>query len=571
MLEALKQKHCEDPRAWVEGNLTFNSDVSPNHPGAVSLSRQLWMAEILKAFLDPSVSDLYLCMGAQTGKTICLLLGAGLLAEFDPNPLIWAAPTDKLASRISRTRIQPFFQGNPILSKHIRRSDDVTTEAIYLDVMPIFIWGAMSPSKISSQPVAYLLIDEEAKIEHTKRKEAHPVLLLEERTKAFSRRLHVHASTPNTEENIFWRGFLQTDYRKLFIPCPHCGVWQTLEFSRETVQWDHPESGVTAEVVRSTAHYVCPHCQNTITDEERLAAIAKGVWKPTREGAASNKRGYHLNSMYSPFITIGEFAASFWSARNNGLGSLAYQNFVNSWQALPYVAYVLKVDDEKIPALCGDYRRGTLPATIADYYYICVCYDPGDSATHWVATMICPGGNMYVIDWGTCASLVTDEAAGRVGVAAHYMSLEFEGRRPDFGYVDSGDRAQLVYQECERTGGAAAGGLNPSKGIEASYGTWNQVALKEYPLLDLITYSDLVAKTELYSEIISRASLAALHLPQDIDAELVAGLSGQTLELLPSGRRRWKKVKNDHYGDCIKLARVSWWVNRNFFETPAPV
>lgn len=568
MLEALKQTRCADVRAWVESHLSFPPAVSPNHPGNVSLERQPWMAEILEAVLDPALEHLYLVMGTQTGKTTACMLATALLAEFDPAPLIWALPTDKLAARMSKTRLAPLYQHNPVLASHILSKDDIRWDALMLDVMPIYVTGAMTPAKLASTPAAYVVIDEEAKIEHLKRNEAHPVLLLEERTKAFSRRLHIHASTPNTEENIFWRGYQRTDCRQYFVPCPHCGKYQTLEFTRETLVWDHPEnSPVTEEIVRRTAHYVCKYCHGTIHDTQRMDMLRRGEWRSTNQHALHSRRGYHINSLYSPYVTFGEFAAAFWTARQNGLGSLGYQNFVNSWQALPYVAYALRVDDEQIPALCDTYPRGTLPLPVGQYHYIVVCYDPGQNATHWVAVMLAKGGAMYVIDWGSILAFSTDEAAGRYGCAAHIQSLSWGGQTPDFGYVDSGDWTQKVYEECERAGGQ----LYPTKGTASAYGAWNRQPLKNYPLLDLVTYSDYAAKTELYGEIISRRNLADLHLPRDIDAELVQGLSGQVLELMPSGKRRWKDVKNDHLGDCIKLARVSWWVERAYLEPPEPV
>jgi hypothetical protein len=175
---------------------------------------------------------------------------------------------------------------------------------------------------------------------------------------------------------------------------------------------------------------------------------------------------------------------------------------------------------------------------------------------------------MWVVDYGTILAIETDPATGRSGIAAHFESLNWHGIRPDLGFVDSGDWTQTVYRECERHPA-----LTPTKGAAARTGTYALTPTKNSPTLDLLTYSDHQAKLELYGEIIARGNLSPLHLPSDITPDFVAGLSGQTLEKRPTGPPRWKELANDHYGDCLKLCRVSWWLHRSAFEpasVPAP-
>jgi hypothetical protein len=73
-------------------------------------------------------------------------------------------------------------------------------------------------------------------------------------------------------------------------------------------------------------------------------------------------------------------------------------------------------------------------------------------------------------------------------------------------------------------------------------------------------------KLELYVRMIARREMGPLYLPQDSSPDLLAGLSGQVLQKTRSGKREWKKIPGDHYGDCVKLARVSWWFKRGDFE-----
>ncbi len=561
MLESLFTPVCTDPVEWVESRLSFPLSVSPSAPGPISLARQPWMREILAAFLDTTVEHLHMVMGTQTGKTTTCMLGAALLAEFDPLPLIWGMPTDDLAKKHATTRMVPFFEDNPELSRHLPGGKAEHPLRLDMDVMTLYLTGVMTPAKVASIPAAYIICDEEAKFEHAKKGEAHPVLLLEERTKSFPRKLIVHASTPNIEENIFWRGYMHSDRRKYYMPCPHCGAWITFEHGADRIVW--PEDATTEEAVRNTAVYICQECGGAITDTDKETMLAAGEWRPTNPHAPANRRGYHINSLYSHNVTIGEFAAAAWRCRHDPFPRQAWQNFVNSWCALPWREYSVRVQDSQITALAGEYPRGTVP--VKHYWYIIVCYDPGEKQTHWVATCVGAGGEMWVIDYGTILAIETDPAAGKQGIAHHFSTLQWGSIRPDFGYVDSGDWTMTVYAECEK-----APALTPTKGADTRHGTYSVTPCKNSDTLNLVVYSDFQAKRELYGEIISQGRLSPLHLPGDITPDFIAGLTGQTLERRPNGAPQWKKLPNDHFGDCLKLARISWWVNRPYLEAPDP-
>lgn len=555
MLESLFTPHCADPVRWVESNLIFPRECSPSTPGPISLARQPWMSEILSAVLDPSVEHLHMVMGTQTGKTTTCMLAAALLTEFDPLPLIWALPTDPLAKKMSMTRLAPFFEQNPLLASHLPGGKITSPLRYDLDVLTAYITGIMSPAKVASDAAAYIICDEEAKFEHAKKNEAHPVHLLAERLKSFPRHLMIHASTPNIEENIFWRGYLASDCRHYFMPCPKCGEFITFEYSNSTVVW--PRECSTEAAVRAAARYKCK-CGALLDDADKAEMMSLGEWRPTNPNAPASRRGYRINSLYSHNVTIGEFAAAAWLCQHDPFPRQAWQNFVNSWCAKPWIEYSTRIGEKDIHKKRGEYLAGQLP--VSAYYYIVVGYDPGQSVTHWVATAIGSGGEMWVFDYGEILSV--ESTPEKLGISAHFSSLNWNGHRPMFAYVDSGDWTETVYRECSKFPG-----MTPTKGKGVSgINTFGKTALKAYPTLDLVTYSDTLAKDELYASIIARNELAEIHFPSDISADFVRGLSGQVKEKRPSGPARWKELPDDHFGDCVKLCRVSWWVVRPSIE-----
>lgn len=554
MLEPLYITPCTDPASWVESSLAFTAETSPSLPGPVSLAAQPWAREPLSAALDPAVEHLHLVMGTQTGKTTLCMFIAALLQEFEPMPLIWALPTAELVRRHAKKRMFPFWRSNPILSASILDPKQAyKTTALSTGPMDIYFVGAREPASLAHTAAAYVIADEEAKYDHIRKDEAHPSLLLQERVKSFVRHLIVHASTPNTAENYFWQSFTLSDQRHYYLPCPVCGHMQHLV--TEQVKWSK-DGEVTAETVRESAWYECKECRAHWDDSDLAAAMARGEWRPDNPTAPAWRRGYHLNSLYSPFVTIGEFAETFFRCvKATDAAAGQFQNFVNSWQALPFTHYAVKIRASHLEKHLGPHRRGDIPP---DAYYVAVTYDPGQAQTHWVATAIGRRGSMTVIDYGTISAI--QSGPGAIGLSAHFMSLRF-GRLPVLGIADSGDWTQLVYDECAQ----CMGEMTPSKGGAA--GTpYGRTPLKAYPALDLLSYNDHTLKSELYAEIIARGNLAELRLPADSSEAFLAGLSGQTLITLPSGARKWKELPDDHYGDCLKLARLSWWEARHTFE-----
>lgn len=301
-------------------------ETSPNAPGPVSLDRQPYMREPLECLRNTRIEHLYLVWAAQTGKTTLDLLALAYLLEHDPMPLLWALPSDNLAAPFSRNRLQPFLKANPCLSRHILRNPaSFAPLEMTLDNMPIYMTGVTSPARLSSRPIAYVIQDEEAKFEHINKKEAHPSALIEERTKAFPRRLIIHSSTPNVEDEPYWQGYSLTDCREYFMPCPHCGMWIRFEFSRTTLVWD----GDSLEEIEASARYVCPDCSRPIYDAQKIDMMQAGEWRATNEAAHPSRRGYHLNSLYSPFVSFGQFARKFvessapfwrkWNCRTSGI------------------------------------------------------------------------------------------------------------------------------------------------------------------------------------------------------------------------------------------------------------
>jgi hypothetical protein len=123
------------------------------------------------------------------------------------------------------------------------------------------------------------------------------------------------------------------------------------------------------------------------------------------------------------------------------------------------------------------------------------------------------------------------------------------------GMCDSGNWTEDVYEMCE----ASAGFWFPTKGTGAESGTWRESTPSKNRSVQLVTYVDKVSKDDLYERRIHKKKGSQLYLPGDVTHEFIAGLAGQKKE----DGKGWKKVKNDHYGDCVKECIVGGRVATN--------
>lgn len=539
-----------DAATWLESNIYLPREVSPNAYGKLNLNNQPWMREILECVADPRIKEINLIFGAQTGKTTILLLSYMLLSRFYPKPCLIGLSTDPLAQRLVRRRLLPLLKSNTWWSEQLPPENQGHESMILMPSMDTFYTGARTADKLASMAAGVLLLDEVSKWQKGSVKEAHPYLLVKERTKSFANYKIISSSTPSIKEEVFYQDYLHSSQSHYFMPCPHCKNKFEFIFSKDTVKW---ESG-NLETIKATAHYVCPHCGGVITNEMKHDLMQNGEWIKTRSNHDKGHLGFHLNSMYSPFVTFGDVACEFVKAQSSIIKSEALRNFSNSWEALPFVEVGQTTSTNDIKSIVDNsYFRGEVPH---DTLYIVLGGDAGQNQSHWLASAICADGSIKVIDWGTLQSYTS--ANGHYGYKALIDDLQFTDAKNnkwkiDIAYLDSGYSTNEIYEECLR---GIFGQINPTKG-STHKGVWNETTVRTHADLPLFTYSDYSLKMSLHNQIKDKL----IHLPADADNELIKGLEGQQVILTKTGQRQWKDLKEDHYNDCLKLCLFSTWIN----------
>lgn len=99
---------------------------------------------------------------------------------------------------------------------------------------------------------------------------------------------------------------MQSDQRKYYVPCRSCGEYQTLKWSQ--IRWDKDKP--------ETAHYVCQTHGCVLTSADKDYMLQHGQWRAENQcEAVGNVAGFHLNELYSPWVSWSKIVAEFLKAK----------------------------------------------------------------------------------------------------------------------------------------------------------------------------------------------------------------------------------------------------------------
>jgi phage terminase large subunit GpA-like protein len=233
---------------------------------------------------------------AQVGKTEAENNMVGYAMSQDPSPILFIQPTLEMAKTWSTDRLAPMLRDTPILNGIV--SDSKARDAgntIYHKSFQgghITMAGANSPASLASRPIRYVFFDEVDRYPESAGSEGDPVALGSKRTATFWNRKKVLVSTPTIRgKSRIEKAFLEGDQRRYFVPCPHCGEFEWLQWSNIRFTDRDPE----------TAHYVCPHCEGVVHEHQKYEMLRKGEWRATATPISPKVRSYHINELYSPW------------------------------------------------------------------------------------------------------------------------------------------------------------------------------------------------------------------------------------------------------------------------------
>lgn len=435
-LKAFKPPERYTVSEWAD-NFRVLTSVSAE-PGRWRTNRTPYLKEPMDRFTDPLIEKIVLCFGAQLGKTETELNMIGYALDQTSSPTMMVYPTDTIAKFASDKRVQPMIKS----VKSISDKFDEGSKLLELDFNNgnyMVLVGANSPSSLSSRSIKYLFFDEIDKYPAFAGKEADPIKLATERTKTFVDKKIVMVSTPTVESGNIWQAFMSANERRqYYVPCPHCGVSQTLKFKQ--IKWPE-EHNDNADMIRDTAYYECEHCGEHIYDKHKMEMLRSGEWRAVNESQSKVRSvSYHLSSIYSPWVTFGDVAYEF----KNSKGTPAtLMNFINSWLAEPWKSSKTK-STQNLEFTQSSYPCGVVPDKAV---LLIASVDVQLDHFWWEVRAYAPGVKSYLIDYGQAS---TWEDLEEIIINREYPSEYGEARQVMKAGIDSGFRTDEVYQFCSR-------------------------------------------------------------------------------------------------------------------------
>lgn len=265
----------------------------------------------MDAITDPEVPKVVVMSASQMGKTdSCILNPVGYYVHYDPAPIMIMEPTLQMSEDLSKDRISTMIRDTPVMRERIDDRSRTSGNTIMHKVFPgghITLVGANSPASLASRPIRILLADELDRYPASAGKEGDPLFLAEQRTKTFWNRKTVVTSTPT----IKGASRIETEYENSSmefwtVPCPQCGEYQALEWSKIQFDAKHFFEG------RREVSMVCEACGAVSSEAAWKQQSAKG--KYVAQHPERNVRGFLITGLASTFSSWQDIVQKFLEA-----------------------------------------------------------------------------------------------------------------------------------------------------------------------------------------------------------------------------------------------------------------
>lgn len=341
LLEARRKNLQPPPKLtlsqWAERYAVLSRETSAQTGRFRAFGYQVGMMD---AVTDPTVHTITVMKSARVGYTKMLDHTIGYFVHQDPSPIMVVQPRVEDAEDYSKTEVAPMLRDTPELAAiagdpKAKDSGQTILKKSFTNGASLTLTGANSPGGFRRITARVVLFDE---VDGYPAGGAGPdgdqIALGKKRTETFWNRKIILGSTPTIKGvSRIEKSFDESDKRFYFVPCPHCGELQRLEWggkeSSYGIKWERDEQG---NHLPETAHYVC--INGCIIDEiDKPAMIAAGVWKAT--APFKGHAGYHVWAGYSLFPNASwKLLAEEWLRVKND--PLARQTFINLVLGEPY-------------------------------------------------------------------------------------------------------------------------------------------------------------------------------------------------------------------------------------------
>lgn len=316
---------------WAE-QYRILSDRTSALPGPYRTSVAPYQEEMLEVATDRDHKEVVLMMAARSGKSMVLENTLGYFVHQDPAPILVLLPDLGYADWWSKNSLDPLLYDSRELRELFDWSNQSTTNTKRYKTYPggsISLVGSNSPAGLRGKTIRVVLADETDSYADSAGEEGDPLSLARIRTTTYGhRRKVIMASTPGLKGfSVIEDEFKKSDQRYYNVPCPNCNQLQRLVWTREDGSYglffsDNPQE----------PSYICEHCEYNIPESKKRWMLENGIWIPIEE---SDIAGFHLNSLYSPFISWADLVKEWQDTKKNKNKLQVFKNtrLAETWDA----------------------------------------------------------------------------------------------------------------------------------------------------------------------------------------------------------------------------------------------
>jgi phage terminase large subunit GpA-like protein len=370
-------------------------------PGPYNSSRFPYFDEILRALGPNDPCRFVTLMGsAQIGKTtLANIFTCGSLVMGRGN-FLYCHPTDDNARRWSKMKFAPMLRSIKIMREQFpQRTRDVADSMTYKErrdgLAALLITGANSPASLSQVTIQFQVQDDLSKWEMNAA--GDPETQADNRSRAIEFAKIFKVSTPLIVPGCRITKDFETGSREYpYVPCPHCGHMQVLE-------WDNMLSGLDP-ANPNDAHFTCAACGAVIEEHHRSAMLAGFEWRAHNAAAAREHRSFWIWSAYSFLQSWSLIAQEHLKARGD---PGAEKVFLNDTAGKAY-----RIDGEARPweelrdrAAQSHYVRGAIPA---GPLLLMLGIDCQHDRVEWQLVGFGREYRRYVVDYGIVERHISD-------------------------------------------------------------------------------------------------------------------------------------------------------------------
>lgn len=399
-----------------------------------------WQKEILDEMTNTTTPFVSVEKSARVGYTKMLNITQGYFIHQDPCSILHAQPTDGDIIGYAEDEFEPMIRDNDVIRERVnthnargRNKREKTVKKMY----PGGIWegiGAHSPRNFRRRTNRVTMGDEIDGWEFEAGKEGDPIALFQKRSHGFWNRKNILGGTPTLLKiSKIHKSVQSGDDRHRFLPCPHCGHMQTIEF--DNFRYEINDDGI---LIKESVTLECINCTELIKENQKMEMDEKGEWRAQRPFTGHASFSVWSAYAHDPNYGWHDIIQEYLDSKDD---YLKYKVFTNTVLGKPWEDKIEKNQPEDILSLKIDLQEGIIPPKTAA---VVMAVDVQKDHFWFEIKALTYGNGAHVIRYGRVETWADVEVVMRT----HYFDNAGGAHAVRICAVDSGYLADEVYEFC---------------------------------------------------------------------------------------------------------------------------